>query len=148
LVIDKLRYKLYLVNKGNTEISLPIELGFNPIDDKRKEGDGCTPEGIYKITEKRDVGKTKFYRGFMLNYPNELDKKEFALMRTSGDIPQDASIGGQIMIHGHGSGNDPNNGGSNWTLGCVALSNEDVDEIFEYIGVGTSVVIVKTCSVL
>ncbi len=147
IVIDKLRYRLYLIDKGVVGIELPIELGFNPVEDKRIEGDGCTPEGFYKITEKRDIGKTKFYRGFMLNYPNELDKREFADLIASRDVPQEALIGGLIMIHGRGSGLDPSNGGANWTLGCVALSNEDIDRIFGLVGVGTPVTIVKTCSV-
>lgn len=148
IVVDKTAYRLFLVKSGDVTANYPVELGFNPVDDKRMEGDGSTPEGYYKVVEKRDVGKTRFYRGFLLNYPNNLDKKEFAEEKKKGLIPSDAAIGGMILIHGHGSGMPGNAGGANWTLGCVALSNSDIDKLFPHVSVGMRVTIVKACSVL
>ena len=148
IIVDKAAYRLYLVKSGEVTAAYPVELGFNPIDDKQMEGDGATPEGLYKVVEKRDVGQTRFHRGFLLNFPNTLDKEEFAAGKNSGAIPADAAIGGMILIHGSGSGKPGNDGGSNWTLGCVALSNADIDSLFPHIKVGARVTIVKTCSVI
>ncbi|MCD6119678.1 L,D-transpeptidase family protein [bacterium] len=146
IIVDKFAYRLYLAKTGKIIESYPIELGFNPTDDKQMEGDGTTPEGFYKVVEKRGIGQTRFYKGFLLNYPNELDKEEFKDLKASGQIPADASIGGMILIHGCGSGKPGNDGGMNWTLGCVSLSDEDVDSIFSHVNLGTPVTIVKFCS--
>jgi len=141
VVIDKTAYRLHLVEAGEVKASYFIELGANPVDDKRMEGDMCTPEGVYYAQDKRDTGETMYYRGFLLSYPNEDDRREFNEMKRTGQVPADATIGGGIMLHGLGSGKSPEDGGDNWTHGCIALSDEDMDAVFPLINPGTRIVI-------
>lgn len=143
VIVDKSKYSLYLAINGKVVAAMPIELGFEPVADKRMEGDGATPEGKYKVAEKRDVGQTRFHRGLLLDYPNETDRSEFREWKAAGEIPADAAIGGLILIHGSGSGKRPAEGGSNWTLGCVALSNSDIDRLFRHAYKGMPVTIVR-----
>jgi murein L,D-transpeptidase YafK len=131
IIIDKAEYKLFLIKNGAVLSSYHVELGRNPFDDKRMEGDSCTPEGFYRVTWKRDIGNTVFYRALFLDYPNREDRERFRQRVESGELPSSAGIGGSIEIHGCGSGKPGNAGGWNWTLGCIALSNEDMDELFE-----------------
>ncbi|MGM5482035.1 MAG: L,D-transpeptidase family protein, partial [Nanobdellota archaeon] len=121
-----------------------IELGLNPFDDKIMEGDKCTPEGKYKVEVVKDRGETKFYKAFLINYPNNEDLARFEKLKRSGDITNLATPGSLIEIHGRGSGNKGKNKGSNWTWGCIALSNKSINELFQYdINKGTPVTIVK-----
>ncbi len=91
---------------------------------------------MYKITDKKNNGQTAFYKAFMLDYPNEDDKKRFLQNKKSGAIHQDANIGNLIEIHGNGGK------GIDWTDGCIALKNGDMDEVFKLCPVGTWVTIV------
>jgi len=143
LIIDKASYTLNLIKDGKLHSNYPIELGFNPYDDKRTEGDGCTPEGFYEVVVKKDIGQTSFYRAFLINYPNKDDWKEFKQLKQNKIISAEASIGRDIEIHGDGSGKKGNKKGHNWTLGCIALSNQDIDKIFPFVINGTKVTIVK-----
>ena len=142
VIVDKRALRLHLVQAGEVTASYYIELGGNPVDDKRMEGDLCTPEGIYHTKDKRDVGETQFYRGFLLDYPNADDRRDFRAWKSAGQLPEGADIGGGIMLHGLGSGKSPAEGGVNWTHGCVALSDEDMDAVFPHLDVGNWVTIV------
>jgi len=71
-----------------------------------------------------------------LNYPNDEDRAQFASLRRQGRIPSNASLGGLIEIHGEGGR------GKDWTKGCVALANNDMDDLFRRAAVGTPVTIV------
>lgn len=143
IVIDKADYTLNLIKNGELHSQYPIELGFNPYDDKIIEGDGCTPEGFYKVSWKRDIGQTAFYRAFLLDYPNDIDHQKFNYLKSKEIIPSHCKIGSHIEIHGYGSGKAGNNDGNNWTLGCIALSNKNIDKLFPSIKNGTDVTIVK-----
>ncbi len=81
-------------------------------------------------------GQSKYYRALLLDYPNDADRERFAAAQRRGEIPRDARIGGLIEIHGEGGR------GQNWTEGCVALSNRDIDDLFPRVSVGTPVTIV------
>jgi murein L,D-transpeptidase YafK len=135
LLVDKSAFTLYVYKNGDISARYPIELGWNPFDRKERQGDGCTPEGLYEITWKRDIGSTEFHRAFLLNYPNDTDREH-------------GRTGGVIEIHGCGTGLRPGEGGENWTAGCIALSNEGIDSLFllsdrdRRIDVGTPVGIV------
>ncbi len=120
IIISKSDYTLYLIKNGKVDSQYNIELGFNPIEDKQREGDCRTPEGMYIVRKKLPLGYTGFHKAFLINYPNKEDKKQ-------------GKTGGLIEIHGNGSGNKGNDKGYNWTLGCVATSNENMDKIFPYI---------------
>ena len=144
MVIDKAAYSLSLYQSGRLIETFNIELGFNPIDDKFLEGDGCTPEGIYRVTKVRDIGDTHYYRAFMIDYPTSTDKKELLDIKADKKVPYIESAGGLIEIHGNGSGKKGKSDGSNWTLGCIALSNSSMDKLFDYkISAGTPITIVR-----
>jgi len=143
LIIDKSQYTLSIINNGKLHSQYNIELGPNPVDDKRIEGDGCTPEGMYDVVKKKDKGQTQYYRALLINYPNVQDKHEFdELKKTSKILPSD-TIGSLIEIHGMGTGHKGKAEGQNWTLGCVAVSNADMDNIFSIANDGARVTIVK-----
>ena len=129
IIIDKSDYALYLIKNGKVDSKYNIELG-KPYGDKEKQGDGRTPEGMYKITWKRDKGQTSFYRAFLLDYPNKEDRAK-------------GKTGGFLEIHAWGSGKPGNKGGHNWTKGCPATSRKDIDTLFIYIEEKDRVTIVK-----
>ena len=87
ILVVKSSYTLYLLESGEITAFFPVELGWSPSEDKLMEGDGATPEGKYKVSEKRDTGKTRFYRGFLINFPNEKDREEYRANKSSGAIP-------------------------------------------------------------
>ncbi len=130
IIVDKSANILYLIKNGKVHLQYNIELGLNPTDDKQRQGDGCTPEGMYDVSWKREVGQTSFYRAFLINYPNLEDKAK-------------GKTGGAIEVHGSGSGKKPEEGGYNWTLGCIAMSNWEIDSIFPYIEEKDRITIVK-----
>jgi lipoprotein-anchoring transpeptidase ErfK/SrfK len=135
ILVDKLRRQL-LVLRGDEETSYVVDLGAGGIESKTRAGDDSTPEGHYKITEVRNPGQTRYYRALMLNYPNDDDRARFRALQKAGLLPRDGRIGGNIEIHGEG-GRD-----QDWTMGCVALSNGDMDDLVGRVTKGTSVTIV------
>jgi murein L,D-transpeptidase YafK len=135
VIIDKKKRKLNLYFDGKCIETYPVAFGPNSVDNKIMEGDGCTPEGKYKITRKLDKGQTWFYRAFYINYPNDEDWKRFRKAKQESKIPKDASIGGEIEIHGCGTDTD-------WTAGCVAMEDKDIDELWDKVKNGTPVTIV------
>jgi murein L,D-transpeptidase YafK len=96
----------------------------------------ATPEGMYKITQKFDGSKTKYYKALLLDYPNEEDKEKFRSEIQHGSLPASAKIGGLIEIHGNGGK------GIDWTEGCIALTDTEMDVIFKIAKVGTPVTII------
>lgn len=138
VIVDKLGRRSLLVTAGRVADRYEVEMGGNALADKLYEGDEATPEGPYRVTEKRDRGQTLFYRALMLDYPTEEDRREHAEARRQGLVPRGRGPGGLIEIHGKGGR------GYDWTLGCVALSNDDMDRLFAAVSVGTKVVIVGT----
>ncbi len=136
IVVDKLGRRLYLLRDGRIAAEYEADLGRNAVSDKLVAGDGATPEGRYRVTEKRGNGTTKWYKALMLNYPNAEDLQAFKAARKRGEIPHGHGPGGLIEIHGHGGKH------SNWTDGCVALLNSEMDELMKVVPVGTPVTIV------
>lgn len=120
-------------------------LGFAPEGDKVKQGDGRTPEGDFYVCTKND--KSRFHLSLGLSYPNEaaaerglrdkiIGRKQYErivrALRNKQRPPWDTALGGEIMIHGGGTGGD-------WTLGCVALENPHIEELFKVLPMGTPV---------
>ena len=125
-----------------------IGLGFSPVADKKQEGDGATPEGDFYVFVKNE--KSAYYLSLGISYPNVEDADRglrdrlisqaqhraiSEAIRKKVGPPQYTKLGGLIYIHGHGAQRD-------WTLGCVALENEDIRELFHAVKVGTPVTIV------
>jgi murein L,D-transpeptidase YafK len=147
IVISKARRILQLYDGPKLLKECRVGLGTNPVDDKRKEGDGCTPEGDFYICSRNDKSRYHLFMG--ISYPNSEDAErgkasklisENEYRRIVDDIqnkrrpPWDTKLGGEIGIHGGGADSD-------WTQGCVALSNEDIEEIFMLLDYNTPVTI-------
>lgn len=136
IIVDKFARKCYLYSKGELIEIFHVDLGRNWMGSKNHSGDLTTPEGSYKITDKKERSRTKYYKALLLNYPNEEDKKRFQANKKNGIIAKNKSIGGLIEIHGEGGQ------GADWTEGCVALANKDMDRLYAKTSVGTPVIIV------
>jgi murein L,D-transpeptidase YafK len=134
--VDKFSRNLFIYQNGILTNTFHVELGANWIGDKRYAGDKATPEGFYRITKKLNNNKTKFYKALLLNYPNETDLESFNMERQNGTIHPSTEIGGAIEIHGQGGV------GSDWTNGCIALKNSDMDIVYGCASQGTLVTIV------
>jgi murein L,D-transpeptidase YafK len=118
--------------------SYPVVLGHNPRNDKLEQGDRCTPEGVYRVVTK--YPHAKWSKFILLNYPTRKNWLKFAEAKRRGQIPYDAQIGGDIGIHGT-EYDYQNIMGENWTFGCVALKNRDVNELYRLVEPGSIVVI-------
>ena len=136
IIVDKFARECLLYKNGTLQQRFEIELGPNWMGDKIQQGDKFTPEGLYKIVTKKANGNTKYYKAFLLDYPNEDDKKRFVLNKKNGVIKKNANIGNLIEIHGNGGK------GIDWTNGCVALKDSDMDKLYKACPEGTRVTIV------
>ncbi len=138
LIIDKLNRKLHVYAAGNRIASFDAEIGAKGLKQKLHAGDQATPEGRYRVTETRGPGRTKFYKALLLDYPNPADRARYAWGKKTGQVPLRAGIGSLIEIHGDGGQ------GRDWTDGCVALTDRDMDRVFARARVGMPVTIVGT----
>jgi L,D-transpeptidase catalytic domain/Domain of unknown function (DUF4398) len=136
LVVDKLRRRLTVYRGGKKTAIYPVDLGSGGMERKLRAGDDATPEGFYRIDVIRGPGQTRYYRAFLLDYPNAQDRRRFEQARRRGEIPRGADPGGLIEIHGEGGR------ALDWTKGCVALRNEEMDDLAQVVKVGTPVAIV------
>jgi hypothetical protein len=136
IIIDKFSRKCFVYLSGAKKFEFEAELGTNWVGDKRAKGDKATPEGMYKIVKKIEGGRTKYYKALLLDYPNDEDKRKFRSEIENGTLPHDAKIGGLIEIHGNGGK------GIDWTEGCIALTDREIDVVYRNVKVGTPVTIV------
>jgi murein L,D-transpeptidase YafK len=142
IFIEKEKRTLSVFYNDEKLISYPCVLGFSPTGDKMKEGDGKTPEGKFGI---RSMYKHKNWSYFIwIDYPNEESWKRFNSRKKSGEIDSKATIGGEIGIHGVPAGNDDLiKNVSDWTLGCVSLTTNDITDLYQAISLKTKIEIVK-----
>ncbi|WP_316794110.1 murein L,D-transpeptidase family protein [Pedobacter frigoris] len=131
ILVLKSKRKMIISRKNQPVVSFDIDLGFNPVGNKETDGDGRTPEGIYDVEEKR-VRRDKFHKSFWISYPNETDK---AIAKKKGLKP-----GYSILIHGT---TNARVNSKDWTAGCIALQNDDIDRLFEIVNSGTVIEIQK-----
>lgn len=136
VIVDKSAHRTYLVRAGKLIKSYDCELGYNSAHQKLLSGDGATPEGKYQVVQVK-IRSSKYYKALLLDYPNDSDRRRFAENKNMGIISSRARIGGLIEIHGDGGK------GRDWTEGCVALTNRDMDHILDYVTNGTPVTIVR-----
>jgi L,D-peptidoglycan transpeptidase YkuD (ErfK/YbiS/YcfS/YnhG family) len=134
ILVRKLERRCDVYFAGQLKASYPAELGIRWMGYKMRQGDHVTPEGRYRVSKKKTA--SAYYRALEINYPNADDRARHALAKKQGKIPRGAGIGSLIEIHGHGGR------GTDWTQGCVALRNSDMDKIFAMADVGTPVTIV------
>lgn len=147
LYIYKNKRRLLVLEKDVLVRNYRIGLGPSPLGDKERSGDGRTPEGEFFVCAKNP--SSKYHKSLELNYPGEKHATQALL---SGQLsygeyetilkthtqnqrpPYATSLGGRICIHGGGAHED-------WTKGCIALYNFDMDELFEMVTIGTPVFI-------
>jgi L,D-peptidoglycan transpeptidase YkuD (ErfK/YbiS/YcfS/YnhG family) len=132
ILIEKNARRLTLISQGEVLKMYKIALGGNPIGPKERQGDNKTPEGTYVIDARnRDSG---YHLSLHISYPNERDKiraKELGV-----------SPGGDIMIHGIKNGSSwvgNAHAEVDWTKGCIAVSDEEMEEIYKLVPNGTIV---------
>jgi hypothetical protein len=135
VIVDKAKHTLYLVHGGKVVRSYPCNLGYNSARAKTYAGDGATPEGKYRVSGVNSG--SRYYKALPISYPNELDRQRHEQAKKRGLISGRARIGNLIEIHGHGGRDE------DWTEGCVALANRDIDHLMKYAGTGTPVTIVR-----
>jgi len=136
IVVEKIPAVCHLYHGGKKKYTFEAEFGKNWLGDKMSRGDMATPEGKYMVTKRLSKGSTIYYKALMINYPNKIDIQEFNESIRNGKLPADARIGDMIEIHGEGGK------GANWTQGCVALRNADMDILYKYASKGTPVTII------
>ena len=132
VLVEKSLNKMYLVKNDRVLRSYNVGFGGNPVGHKQQEGDLRTPEGLYMLTYKNY--NSQFYKSLKVSYPNHQD---VARARSKGVSP-----GGDIVLHGM-----PNEAGDyrgpikpvNWTRGCIAVRNYEMDELFNLIDIPTPI---------
>ncbi|MCY4303972.1 MAG: L,D-transpeptidase family protein [Aestuariivita sp.] len=129
ILVNKGERELFLLNDGFVLKKYNFDLGFNPIGGKRVEGDGKTPEGVYYINRRNP--NSNFHLSLGISYPNDEDVKNAQAL---GKDP-----GGDIFIHGQP--NSTNVTREDWTEGCIAVSNDDIEEIYRVVKTGTPIII-------
>jgi murein L,D-transpeptidase YafK len=125
--VDKSERRMQLLRKGKVIKSYRILLGDAPVGHKRQQGDERTPEGRYRISFRND--KSRFHLSLRVSYPDEADRKQ---ARARGVDP-----GGDIMIHG----GTPPGYWRDWTDGCIALTNRQIEEVWRLVPMGTPITI-------
>lgn len=138
LLVEKSKYKLTLYYQKKPVKSYAIVLGGNPKDDKLRQGDKRTPEGIFRVKDL--YYHSEWSKFILLDYPNQDSWRKFNLAKARGLVKSNDDIGGEIGIHGVEKGQDwLIDRKINWTLGCVSLKNKDVDEIYPLLQRGTTI---------
>lgn len=136
--VDKLSCTLTVYERGEVVKRYPIALGRNPFRRKLHQDNASTPEGVYRIIGLQP--EATYYRAYDISYPNATDRFRYDFAAERGLLPRvdgkTPGIGGEIQIHGKGIR-------THWTHGCIALRNEDMDELFacRAIAEGTPVLI-------
>lgn len=125
--VDKSERRMQLLRDGKVIKTYKILLGDAPVGHKRQQGDERTPEGRYRISFRNE--KSRFHLSLRVSYPNDADR---ANARARGVDP-----GGDIMIHG----GTPPGYWRDWTDGCIALTNRQVEEVWRLVPVGTAILI-------
>jgi murein L,D-transpeptidase YafK len=132
VVVFKRERRLVLLSHGKELRSYKIALGSEPVGPKARQGDHRTPEGVYTLDSRNP--NSRFYKALHISYPNS---KDIAAARRLG-----VSAGGDIMLHGLpreyawvGKAQTLHD----WTDGCIAVTNEEMDEIWKLVRVGTPI---------
>ncbi|SFZ98168.1 ErfK/YbiS/YcfS/YnhG family protein [hydrothermal vent metagenome] len=136
IVVIKKKRRMYLYKGGKVVASYPVSLGKNPVGQKVQKGDNRTPEGQFWIHRK--LCSPKYYRSLCISYPRPQD---VARAEAKGLNP-----GGDITIHAQPKWNANGNGdkytlGKNWTQGCVAITNSDMNKLWYAVREGVPVTI-------
>jgi len=132
ILILKKDHVMELLSHGKVIRRYKVALGQGGLTPKQRQGDGLTPEGHYVI-DARNAG-SHYHRSLHVSYPNAEDRKRAAR--------RGVNPGGDIMIHGLPNGEGWVGAGHrlrDWTLGCIAVTDEEIDEIWNLVPLGTPV---------
>jgi murein L,D-transpeptidase YafK len=132
LVVYKSKRELMAYSKGQLIKTYKISLGRNPIGDKEFEGDKKTPEGVYFINAKNP--NSGYYKNLGISYPN---KHDIEVSKKLGK-----PTGGDVKIHGLRNGTgfiSKFQRWFDWTAGCIALTDEEVEELYNTVNIGTKI---------
>lgn len=132
LVVHKSKRQMFAYSNGQLVKTYKISLGGQALGDKEFEGDEKTPEGIYTINGKNP--NSAYHKNLGISYP---DKEDIAKAALAGK-----AAGGDIKIHG--LRNDLGfirkfHRWDDWTLGCIAVTNEEIDELYDAVKIGTRI---------
>jgi murein L,D-transpeptidase YafK len=136
IVVRKGDREMHVFSKGKLLKTYSVSLGRNPVGDKREEGDKRTPEGRY-IIDSKNPG-SGYHKNLGISYPNKEDK---AVSRKDERNP-----GGEIKIHGLRNGQGfigKFQRWTDWTAGCIAVTNEEIDELYIAVEIGTPIEILQ-----
>jgi hypothetical protein len=155
VVIDKARKQLVLLTDHRPLAEFPASFGIDPDSDKYKAFDSATPEGLYVVTQKKF--NSRFHRLLAISYPNlanaekglaggVISPSEFQRIRSAAKngtaTVSDTGLGGGIAIHGGGVfRNFAKTRERDWTRGCIALNDADVEKVFDFCRSGDPVII-------
>ncbi|MFM7710233.1 MAG: murein L,D-transpeptidase family protein [Ferruginibacter sp.] len=140
IIIDKSDMELKVFDSIGWFATYPVVFGSKDLGDKLFEGDKRTPNGSYKIILKT-VSK-KWGPQLLLDYPNASNYSLFDQRKAAGVIPKKAKIGNGIAIHGTRPAEEwAVDYNYNWTDGCISLKYTEMQDLYQYIDVGTDVVI-------
>lgn len=128
IVVQKAHRHMALLHGNDVLTAYEFDLGFAPVGHKQIEGDGRTPEGAYWIDRRNP--NSRYHLSLGISYPNAQDRARAHAMGLSP--------GGDIFIHGTPRAflNDPD-----WTAGCIAVQNREMEEIYSMVAVGTPIFI-------
>jgi murein L,D-transpeptidase YafK len=132
IVVYKSKREMLVYSNGELQKTYKISLGRQPIGHKEFEGDKKTPEGIYSINDKNS--KSGYHKNLGVSYP---DKKDLEKARQLGK-----PAGGDIKIHGIRNGIGfigKFHRWFDWTLGCIAVTDREIDELYKAVKIGTRI---------
>ena len=142
LVVDKSEHNMKVFEGDKVVQEYAVVFGNDDKGDKMMSGDRKTPEGTFHITFMRK--HEKWDKFMLLDYPTKESYQKFNERKSKGLIPASAKIGGDIGIHGTWPHDEAMiDRKANWTLGCISMKNEDTDELYDNIVVGTKIIIQK-----
>ena len=159
IFVDKSERRMVVQNGRGYHETFRVALGFEPVGDKELEGDGRTPEGEFYVCHR--IRHDRFHRFLGLSYPSPEDARRGETLGLLMPIeirairrafrqrtmpPWRTALGGNVGIHGYGRRRDRERRhaeGEDWTDGCLAVTNEEIEAIYGRVRVGTRVVIVR-----
>ena len=128
IYVQKSARKMYMLHGNSVLKTYDIDLGGVPLGHKQYEGDGKTPEGAYFINRRNP--DSLYHLSIGISYPNPTD---IEVAHAVGLSP-----GGDIFIHGQ---NDRDRGRKDWTVGCIAVSDKEIERIYAMVRDGTPIYI-------
>jgi murein L,D-transpeptidase YafK len=132
VIVMKKKRTLTLMSQGKVLKTYKVALGGDPIGAKARQGDHKTPEGVYRLDRRN--AQSQFYKSIHISYP---DAKDIAQARKMGVSP-----GGDVYVHGLPNGYKwvgARHRLKDWTDGCVAVTDEEIDEIWKAVPNGTPI---------